>query len=99
MSLITLSSEDCEMIEKCVDMISMQCRMIGGMLRRSREASGVQPARHDVLPPENSEGMVEMLNNAVSTLASTVRQVSTEIGPHGDPHTASRKRSRMRHGS
>ncbi|KAJ2647107.1 high mobility group [Coemansia sp. RSA 1250] len=97
MPLITLSSEDCEMIEKCVDMISMQCRMIGNMLRRSREASGVQPASHDVSPPESNEGMVDMLNNAVSTLASTVRQVSTEMGAHEEPPLSSRKRSRIRH--
>ncbi|KAJ2614432.1 hypothetical protein H4S08_001712 [Coemansia sp. RSA 1365] len=100
MSLITLSSEDCEMIEKCVDMISMQCKMIANMLRRSRDASGAVPSRRqDTSPSEGNEGMADMLNNAVSTLSSAVRQVSSEMDTHSDPQSAARKRARMRHGS
>ncbi|KAJ2790155.1 hypothetical protein H4R20_007060, partial [Coemansia guatemalensis] len=87
-------------IEKCVDMISMQCKMIANMLRRSRDASGVASnSRQDTSPSEGNEGMVDMLNNAVSTLSSTVRHVSSELGPNGDSQSAVRKRARMRHGS
>ncbi|KAJ2160230.1 hypothetical protein GGF46_002439 [Coemansia sp. RSA 552] len=101
MSLVTLSSEDCEMIEKCVDMISMQCKMIANMLRRSRDASGVAPSStsRNVSPPETNEAMMGMLSNAVSTLTSTVRQVSSEMGAHGDAHGAQRKRARVRNGT
>ncbi|KAJ1855084.1 hypothetical protein LPJ76_003528 [Coemansia sp. RSA 638] len=76
----------------------MQCQMIGKMLRRSRPASGIQSS-HVASPHESSEGMVDILNNAVFTLASTVQQVSSEMGSHSDPQSASRKRSRIRHSS
>ncbi|KAJ2726832.1 hypothetical protein GGI07_000343 [Coemansia sp. Benny D115] len=97
MSLVTLSSEDCEMIEKSIDMIALQCKMITNMLRRSRDASGVPlDARRRSGSPESSSGVVEMLNNAMSTLTSTVRQVSNEAHMFGDGANASRKRARPR---
>ncbi|KAJ2783654.1 hypothetical protein H4R18_001564 [Coemansia javaensis] len=90
MSLVTLSSEDCEMIEKCIDMISMQCRMVGNLLRRARDASGAVHHRghHDFSPADSNEGMIDMLSNAASTLASTAHHVSGDFG---------RKRQRMRY--
>ncbi|KAJ2071270.1 hypothetical protein GGI09_008977, partial [Coemansia sp. S100] len=98
---ITLSSEDCEMIEKCVDMISMQCKMIANMLRRSRDASSgsnaVAECRRLAPAPDCSDVMVDALNSAVSTLSTTARRLSGEASPIGDPRSESRKRSRGRH--
>ncbi|KAJ2080873.1 hypothetical protein H4R24_002747 [Coemansia sp. RSA 988] len=89
MSLVTLSSEDCEM-----------CKMIANMLRRSRDASGVTSnSCQGTSPSESNEGMVNMLSNAVSTLSSTVRHVSGEMGPQSDSQSSARKRARIRHGS
>ncbi|KAJ2740534.1 hypothetical protein GGI20_005757 [Coemansia sp. BCRC 34301] len=88
-------------IEKCVDMISMQCRMIANMLRRSRDASGSSAAtEHRHLAPASDCGdvMVDTLNSAVSTLSTTARQLSSDASPGGDPRSESRKRSRGRHG-
>ncbi|KAJ2884858.1 hypothetical protein IWW38_005380, partial [Coemansia aciculifera] len=90
---ITLSSEDCEMIEKCVDMVSMQCKMIANLLRRSRDASGSSATterHHPIHTSDSGDVMVEALNSAVSSLSTTARQLTGEASSGGD----SRKRSR-----
>ncbi|KAJ1720127.1 hypothetical protein LPJ53_005202 [Coemansia erecta] len=81
MAVITLSSEDCDMIEKCVDMISMQCKMIANLLRRSRGASGAAAAAaaaghlESGVSDGSGEGTVDMLNSAMSALSSSARQM------------------------
>ncbi|KAJ1733885.1 hypothetical protein LPJ61_001348, partial [Coemansia biformis] len=100
MSHVALSCEDSEMIEKCVDMISMQCRMIANMLRRARDASGAAARNHhDFSPSESNEGMVDRLSNAAATLAATARHVTADLGPHADSQDVTRKRQRARYGS
>ncbi|KAJ1877042.1 hypothetical protein LPJ66_012191, partial [Kickxella alabastrina] len=80
-------------IEKSIDMISMQCKMIANMLRRSRDASGMAlDSRQDTGTPDGGEA-VEMLNSAMSSLSSTMRHVS---GEYSEPTSASRKRPRIR---
>ncbi|KAJ1860301.1 hypothetical protein LPJ73_001427 [Coemansia sp. RSA 2703] len=87
MAIITLSSEDCDMIEKCVDMISMQCKMIANLLRRSRGATvaaaavaGRDTRLESGVSDGSGEGTVDMLNNAMSALSSSVRQMSGDLG-------------------
>ncbi|KAJ2854185.1 hypothetical protein J3B02_002799 [Coemansia erecta] len=98
MSLVTLSSEDCEMIERCVDMISMQCKMIANLLRRSRGTSGAvqDNSRVEANLSDGGEGTVDMLNSAMSALSSSMRQVSSEAGVYSDQRQGVRKRSRGR---
>ncbi|KAJ1868954.1 hypothetical protein H4R99_007899, partial [Coemansia sp. RSA 1722] len=83
-------------IERCVDMISMQCKMIANMLRRSRDTSGAgQDSRTESNMSDVGEGTVDMLNNAMSALSSSVRQVSNEASMFGSgPRSSARKRSR-----
>ncbi|KAJ2551025.1 hypothetical protein EV175_003845 [Coemansia sp. RSA 1933] len=95
MSVVTLSLEDCEMIERCVDMISMQCKMVSNMLRRSRAASGVPTSYQSDFGIESSDGMADMLTNAASTLSSTARQISADTGSVTDIHPRKRPRSRQ----
>ncbi|KAJ1664598.1 hypothetical protein IW140_003990 [Coemansia sp. RSA 1813] len=95
MSVVTLSLEDCEMIERCVDMISMQCKMVANMLRRSRAASGVPTTYQSDFGVESNDGMADMLANAASTLNSAARQISTDTGSVSDTHSRKRPRSRQ----
>ncbi|KAJ1989474.1 hypothetical protein GGI25_005609 [Coemansia spiralis] len=95
MSTITLSSEDCEMIERCVDMISMQCKMIANMLRRSRASSGMQLGSHHDIVADGGDNMTDVLANAASTLGSAMRHMSGEANiTSGDSQSATRKRPR-----
>ncbi|KAJ1998060.1 hypothetical protein GGI04_005161, partial [Coemansia thaxteri] len=73
--------------------------MIGNMLRRSQNASAgsVTDCRPQTAAiPDSAEGMVDLLNSAVSTLSTTARHMSSEASPIGDPRSESRKRSRGR---
>ncbi|KAJ1904679.1 hypothetical protein LPJ81_002354, partial [Coemansia sp. IMI 209127] len=82
-------------IERCVDMISMQCKMVSNMLRRSRAASGVPTSYQSDFGVESNDGMVDMLSNAASTLNSAARQISADAGSVVDAQSRKRPRSRQ----
>ncbi|KAJ1814251.1 hypothetical protein LPJ75_002853 [Coemansia sp. RSA 2598] len=71
--------------------------MIANLLRRSRDASGtVQDSRIEGNISDSGEGTVDMLNNAMSTLSSSMRQMSNEASVYSDSRSGVRKRSRGR---
>ncbi|KAJ1966470.1 hypothetical protein GGI12_000045 [Dipsacomyces acuminosporus] len=70
--------------------------MIGNMLRRSRDASGVAAdSSYETTSPDTREAALDMLSSAVGALSSTVRSASGDGSSYsGNPHALSRKRSR-----
>ncbi|KAJ2386451.1 hypothetical protein GGI23_006486, partial [Coemansia sp. RSA 2559] len=77
-------------------MISMQCKMVSNMLRRSRAASGVPTSYQSDFGVESNDGMADMLSNAASTLNSAARQISADAaGSVVDAHSRKRPRSRQ----